>query len=40
MEYQKVINLLDKTTNQHLNLEQKYVLKQIMTCVEHVTSNN
>ena len=30
MEYQKIINLLDDTTNQHLSLEQETKLKLMM----------
>ena len=37
MEYQKIINLLDYTPNNQLNLGQKIGLKQIMTYMEHLT---
>ena len=43
MEYQKIINLLDNTSNQHqinhLNLGQTIGLKKMMTYMEHITNN-
>ena len=37
MEYQKVLNLLDKKQINHLNVRQKIDLKQIVTHMKHIT---
>ena len=36
MEYQKIINLLDNTMINHLNLEQEIDLKKMMNHEEHI----